>query len=340
MTGPALPYRGHTMIEDVLRRWSEATGRPFAVAGVEVLDTVRSMLDSRRDTGQIDEGFFRENLSEFGFGQGSGVVKPEAVLLLSVRCPAQVVSFELDGRRFEGLLPPTYYRYDAVFMDVLAELKKALGEGASIGLLKAPLKALSVHMGLAVYGRNNVTYVPGFGGHHQLCGYLVGGEPGRRLREALARPGQAVETPLERCAACRTCVNACPMGAIREDRFLLAAEKCNVRFSESRGAKPDGIRQAGPACLVGCLACLEACPENKGKLRYERLDTAFTAPETRTLLELGRLENAGKGKEGGTPPPGATPALWAAVTEKFGRLHLTEEIEAFARNVLLISEAL
>jgi epoxyqueuosine reductase len=328
------------VIEDDLRRWSEAGGRPFAVAGVEVLDTVRRMLEERRDTGQIDGAFFRENLSGFGFGEGSGVAKPEAVLLLSVRSPAHVVSFELDGRVFEGLLPPTYYRYNAVFMDVLAELKKVLGEGASVGLLKAPLKSVSVHMGLAVYGRNNVTYVPGFGSHHQLCGYLVGGDPGRRLREAFARPGQAVETALERCAGCRACVNACPMGAIREDRFLLSAERCNVRFTETRGAKPDGIQQAGPACLVGCLACLEACPENKGKLRYEKLDTAFTEPETRALLELGRLEYAGKGNEGGTPPPGAAPALWAAVTEKFDRLHITEEIEAFARNVLLLSEAL
>ena len=80
--------------------------------------------------------------------------------------------------------------------------------------------------------------------------------------------------------------------------------------------KPEGIRQAGPHCLVGCLACLEACPENKGKLLYERLDIAFTEPETRALLELGRLENAGKGKEGGTPPSGTSPALWARGPEK------------------------
>lgn len=154
------------MIEDALRRWSKSGGRPFAVAGIEVLDAARKVLEGRRDSGQIDGALFREYMSGFRYREDCGIADPEAVLLVSLRCPTHVVAFELGGRTFEGLLPPTYYRYNAVFMDLRAELKTALGEGVPIGLLKAPLKSLSVIMGLSRYGRNNVTYVPGFGSGH------------------------------------------------------------------------------------------------------------------------------------------------------------------------------
>jgi epoxyqueuosine reductase len=327
------------MIEDAIGRWAEAKGARFAVAGVEVIEEVRGKLEERRDKGLIDGALFRRYLSGFGYREGCGVADPEAVLLISLRSPVHVVSFELEGRTFDGLLPSTYHRYQAVFTDVMAELKKAVGEGVPIGLLKAPLKSLSVRMGLSLYGRNNVTYVSDFGSYHQLCGYVVGGEPGRRLREAFAGPLRALESPLERCAACRACRDACPAGAIREDRFLLSAEKCNTLFSEARGHLPGGIRAAGPACLVGCLACQVVCPENKGKLPYERLDVVFTDPETRALLELGRLEAAGKGREKRTAPAGVTASVWATVQEKFDRLQLSEDLEAVARNLLPIAES-
>ncbi len=189
-------------------------------------------------------------------------------------------------------------------------------------------------MGLTVYGRNNVTYAPGFGSYHQLCGYVVGGESGRRLRAAFgrARP-ESAESSLELCRTCRACLKACPTAAIRADRFLISAEKCYTLITESRGALPDGIGAAGPKCLVGCMACQVACPENKGKLTYERLDVAFTDAETEALLELGRCEAAGKGLESGMTPDGLSPSVWAAVKDKFGRLRISMDIEAVARNL-------
>ncbi len=326
------------MIEEALRRWAGAKGARFAVAGVEVIEEVRGKLEERRDKGLIDGALFRQYMSGFRYRDDPGVAEPEAVLLVSLKSPVHFVSFALAGRTFDGLLPSTYYRYQAVFTDVLTELNKAFGEGVPISLLKAPLKSLSVRMGLSLYGRNNVTYVSDSGSYHQLCGYVVGGEPGRRLREAFAGPLSALESPLERCAACRACRDACPAGAIREDRFLLSAERCNTLFSEARGVLPGGIRLAGPACLVGCLACQVICPENKGKVPYERLGVAFTDPETRALLELGRLEAAGEGKEKRTAPAGVAASVWATAQEKFDRLQLSEDLEAVARNLLSIAE--
>ncbi len=329
------------MIEDGLRLWADGKGRRFAVSGIEVLTEVRAMLEKRRDEGSIDPGFFRENLNGFRYLDDGDVEDPEAVLLVSAPRPAHVVSFDLGGGPVDGILPPTYVRYRVFFEDVRAELTEALGDGAAIDILKAPLKSLSVHMGLSAYGRNNVTYVPGFGSYHQLCGYVVGGEAGRRLREAFGRPTLSGEVLLERCETCRACLKACPTGAIQEHRFLISAEKCYTLYSERRGALPDGIRPAGPACLVGCLACQEACPENKGLLRHEALDVAFTAEETTALVELGRREAAGKAVERASGSPGdgspvstgVPPDLWPGIVAKFERLNISEDIEAIGRNI-------
>jgi epoxyqueuosine reductase len=317
-----------------LTRWAEEKRVLFAVAGLDVLDVVRGKLEERRDSGAIDARFYRENLAGFSYLADCGVEGPEAILVVSVPRPAHVVAFERGGGAFESIIPPTYYRYREFFEDILAELKQALGGGTAIGILKAPLKSLSVHMGLTVCGRNNVTYAPGLGSYHQLCGYVVGGEMGRRLRAAFgrARPEPA-EASLELCRTCRACVKACPTAAIRGDRFLISAEKCYTLIAESRGALPDGIGTAGPKCLVGCLACQVVCPENKDKLTYERLDVVFTDAETEALLALGRREAAGKGVESGRTPAGVSPSLWVAVKDKFGRLRISVDVEAAARNL-------
>jgi len=322
------------VIEAEMSRWAEEKGVPFAVAELDILNVVRGKLEERRDGGAIDAGFYRENLAGFGYLSDCGVDRPEAVLVVSVPRPAHIVACERGDGAFESIIPPTYHRYGEFFEDILAELKRALGGGTAIGILKAPLKSLSVHMGLTVYGRNNVTYAPGFGSYHQLCGYVVGGEAGRMLREAFgrARPEPA-ESSLELCRTCRACLKACPTAAIRGDRFLISAEKCFTLIAESRGALPDGIRTAGPNCLVGCLACQVVCPENRGKLTYERLDVAFTDAETEALLALGRREAAGKGLESGRTPDGVSPSLWVAIKEKFDRLRISVDIEAAARNL-------
>ncbi len=330
------------MFEEGLKRWAEETGRRFAVSGLEVLSEVRERLGALREGGQIEPGFFFENLNGFRYLDDLGVEDPEAVLMVSVPAPAHVVAIDLGSGPVDGIFPPTYVRYRALFEDILKELRKALGSGAAIGTLKAPLKSISVRMGLTKYGRNNVTYVPGFGSYHQLCGYVVGGEAGKRLRKAFGRPApEPFETSLDLCGTCRACLKACPTGAIRKDRFLISAEKCYTLYSERGGTLPDGLPTAASACFVGCLACQEACPENRGKLKHERMDVAFTKAETDVLLELGRREAAGEGSvsagEGhgacGPAPAGIPLGLWAGIVSKFERLDVSESIGSMGRNL-------
>jgi epoxyqueuosine reductase len=319
------------MIEERLKRWSTEKGRTFAVSGLDVLETARLGLEARRDDGLIDAGFYRDNLGGFGYPGDAGVEGAEAVLIVSVPSPAHVVTFEREAGPVRAVLPPTYVRYRAIFEDVKGEIEAALGGGVRIGILKAPLKSLSVCTGLAAYGRNNLTYVEGSGSYHQLCGYVVGGEAGRRLKTALGRTmPAAIETSLARCRSCRACITACPAGAIREDRFLISAEKCVTLYSERRGPFPAGIRgAASSSCLVGCLECQEICPENKGRLRYELTDVTFTAAETGALIELGRREAVGEN------PAWPDTGLWPGIAGKFERFGCSEDAGMFARNLAI-----
>jgi ferredoxin len=251
-----------SMLEERLREWAAARGYALAIAGAGVIEAVREKLEERKSAG------------------------PKCVVMVAVPSPIQVLPFTVEGKKIDALIPPTYVRYNATFADVLGDMKEnALGQDAAAETLKAPLKSLAVHMGLVVYGRNNITYAPGLGSGHQLCGYVVGtGEgPDEECPKAEGR-----ETVLEQCASCQACVKACPTGAIREDRFLISAERCFTLLSESRKPIPAWAKPPKSICLIGCMACQQVCPENKGRLKIMPSGVEFTGEETEVLGAIGR----------------------------------------------------
>ena len=319
------------MFQDRLQAWAEARGYGIAVAGAGIVDVVKKKLDERRASQMIDPGFFAESLGFFRFLEGIAIPGPLSVVLVAVPRPIHVLPVSFGGRTVDTLIPPTYVRYRAVFDDVLADMKaNALPRDAAAEALKAPLKSLAVHMGLVAYGRNNVTYRPGLGSGHQLCGYAVGISPGSSQRVA---PGAGRESMLERCRDCRACVKSCPTGAIHEDRFLISAERCYTFVSESRRPFPAWARLPKAVCLVGCMTCQQVCPENKGRLRVEPSGVDLTGEETEALLEAGRRLEAGSGmaanEVSGRP---ASPA-WTSAWRKIDRLGMTEDIGVMGRNL-------
>ena len=372
------------MFVNRLKKWAEARGYRVAVASADVLGVVREKLEARRDAGMIEAGFFREKLAGFRYLDGCGIEGPKALVMVSVPSPIHVLPFMLAERRIDGLIPPTYVNYRKTFEDVLADMKANVlsGENDTTGaeILSAPLKSLAVHMGLVSYGRNNITYAPGFGSSHQLCGYVVGtresllssaggagtGGAGRRRgmadkagesQEENRDPGWK-ETVMDRCSSCRACVEVCPTGAIREDKFLISAERCFTLFSESKGPMPEWVRRPASMCLIGCLACQAICPENKGRLKYEPSGVEFTAEETEAILAIGRRMEAdgnggrsdedecekaketedgcsatGFGDRRELGDEGCDRVASASARAKFDQLGMSEDIEAIGRNL-------
>jgi epoxyqueuosine reductase len=346
------------MLEDRLRKWAGKRGYRIALAETGVLEVARGKLEKRRDAGLIDAGFFKENLASFRFLDECRIAGPKSLVMVAVPSPVHVLPFVFGGKRIDGLIPPTYVNYRKTFEDILADMKaNALaGEGGSIAIeiLKAPLKSLAVHMGLASYGRNNITYVPGLGSGYQLCGYVVGTGKRRPSEDDRTKAGRAEkhsgradklrgdqgqrgspygdwpETVMDRCAKCRACVVACPTGAIREDRFLISAERCYTLLSESKKPMPEWARLPKSRCLIGCMNCQEVCPENKGRLRYEPSGVELTAEETEAVLELGRrLEAEEQGEDSGGGEKEEALA-------KFERLGMSEDLAVIGRNLRAI----
>jgi epoxyqueuosine reductase len=91
---------------------------------------------------------------------------------------------------------------------------------------------------------------------------------------------------MTRCTDCRICRKVCPTGAISSERFLLHAEKC-LTYHNEKEAKipfPDWIKPEWHNCIVGCIRCQAACPENKPFLNMVGETAEFTEEETKLLL--------------------------------------------------------
>lgn len=302
------------MGNDLWLRWAEERGYRVAFGAVTLLETVRDWMEQIRSRSGLDPDFERHYLKGFKYLDGLGIQRPTALVMVAVPRPAHVLRFETGEGPGRAIFPPTYGDYRLIFDCVRDDAREAVGgDRHRIEWFKAPLKSLAVLTGLGEYGRNNVVYVPGLGSYVQLVG-LITDMP--LDVEAPAAAPDVRRRLMSRCADCRACLSACPTGAIGEDRILLRAERCYTLASELPGALPPDRLPPSPDCLIGCLKCQTACPANRGRLRFEEAPFSLTREETAFLL--------------GDPPEDAPG--WGPIREKFGRLHLTEDVPVQARN--------
>jgi epoxyqueuosine reductase len=296
-----------------LRRSLEARGYRASIVPASRSDDLRGMIESPRSQGAFDKEFFREQLTDFSFDPPAGMPAPASLIVVAVPVPQVELRFAWNGRPFSVVLPPTYLRYRGTTTRVHGEIDAIAGpRGQKSAPTALPLKSLAVGCGLGYYGKNNLCYVPGMGSFLQLVGcYSTIFPPSDEW------PGPRL---LSRCKRCEACRRACPTGAIREDRFLLSAERC-LTFHNERHRKgfPAWIDPAWHNTLVGCLRCQAICPENKPFLSWIEPGERFDEEETRLLLS--------------GPSRGAMPAGTAA---KVDRLGLTESWTVLSRNLAAI----
>lgn len=299
-----------------LIEWAYQRGYRVGLAGISLLEAVREKLAKRREKGEFAPGFFEENLSVFRYLEGVSMPRPESIIVVAVPSPAHILKFELEAGLVETILPPTYVRYRSLFESVRKDLAdNVLGRDANVETVQAPLKSLAVCLGLASYGKNNITYIPELGSYFQLAGYVTD-IPLKTTADDIQ-----LERKLGLCASCRVCLKACPTGAITEDRFLIHAERCYTLRSESSQPIPPDVEPPSPDCLIGCLKCQELCPANKGLLKKEVADVSFTKEETLALLEDGDFQDED---------------IARSIQAKFGALALSESVPIFRRNLRLL----
>jgi epoxyqueuosine reductase len=285
----------------------------FRVVSTSHLPELRREIKNRRDGGQFDREFFQRYLSGFRFTPPEDFEAKSLVVVAMPRPPTKA-TFHWNGRERSFLQPPVYTAYDEKRLHVERVVAEALAkEGYRIASPLLPLKLLATRSGLAEYGRNNIAYVQSMGSFMWLTA----------VYSDMSCESDNWQAPkvMERCKDCDLCRGACPTGAICSDRFLLHAEKCLTYHNRKEGAVPfpEWIKPEWHNCIVGCIRCQAACPENRPFLKMIGETVEFTEEETRLLLEA--------------VPPEQLPTETAA---KMKLLKLTDYYEQFPRNLAVL----
>jgi epoxyqueuosine reductase len=239
---------------------------------------------NRYERGELDEAFYQEYLAPMFAEPLPEPPTPRSLILVAVPDRPVRMHFTLDGAEFEVLTAPGYLKAPDPRPSVaVAEVLTPLGH--SIAPAFAPLKTLGTMSGFSRYGRNNISYVPGFGSFTALAAFISDVE----CDEA---PAQAQEVLL-RCGTCGACRAACPTGAIGEDRFLLHAERCITFWNEKDPGVPfpDWIEPNWHNALFGCLRCQGVCPENRPHLDRFFEGPTFDEATTQLLLSGPKRED-------------------------------------------------
>jgi epoxyqueuosine reductase len=265
----------------------------------------------RYDQGLLDQELYQAYLTAFTFRPPESMPGARSLIVVTVPQPQFRLSFTWGGEPFSATVPPTYLfnrETESHVGDLLARSLEPAGYHLAAATL--PEKLLAVSSGLAAFGKNNISYVPGMGSFHRPTAFY----------SDLPCPEDPWRAPamMDRCQKCTACLRACPSGAIVADRFLIHAERC-ITFHNEKPRDipfPAWLDPAWHSCLVGCLRCQRICPENRDVLGWIEDGPSFSEQETWLFVEGVPLEQL----------PGAT-------VEKLRQGDLVGLCELFPRNL-------
>lgn len=285
----------------------EEKGYRGRIVPIKYLAALKEAIEAGHNEGLFDEVFYQERLTHFKFSTPRRFPDVKSIIITSAPQPQQRVGFNLKGRLYHFIIPPTYsHKTDDIVNSTLSNILKPAGLGLYPAVV--PLKLLAVHSGLAKYGKNNLAYMAGMGSFHRLKAFFS--------NLPIAEDSWFELQLLEQCKTCSACIKKCPTGAIIPQRFLVQAEKCLTSHNERRGEFPDWIEPSWHNCLIGCMYCQIVCPANKAFFNWFRESVNFTEEETELILETTSHHQ-----------------LPQAAANKLKRIYLLEELDLISRNL-------
>ncbi len=153
-------------------------------------------------------------------------------------------------------------------------------------------RACAVAAGLGFIGRNSMLITPEYGSWVFLAVLLTD----------LELPPDATPAGCS-CGSCRNCIDACPAGAINDDKTIDARKCLSCLTIESRDPIPPALRPALGDRIFGCDTCQQVCPLNQ-KAKTTEMDDfrSLRFPGGVPLSEILSLDDAAFGRRfAGTP---------------------------------------
>jgi epoxyqueuosine reductase len=261
--------------------FSQLTQRGYQgrVISIQHLGDLQEEIEGRYREGLFDQELYQTYLAAFTFCRPDSLPEARSIIVVAVPQPQTRVTFTWNGERVRFIMPPTYFEQGTEnhVRELLARLLKPAGYRVAEAVL--PKKLLAARSGLAAYGKNNISYVPGMGSFYGLVA-VYSDLP---AQEDHWREPQMMES----CRNCSACLRHCPVGAITSERFLLRAERCITFHNEKPGDVPfpTWIDPSWHNCLIGCLHCQRVCPQNREFLHWIEERAEFSQEETALFLQ-------------------------------------------------------
>jgi len=268
------------MTADELERQVRAQGYACRMVSTRRLAELQEDIGTHVRSGALDPEVVKEHLGFFEYRPPETLPGAVSIIVVAMPLPQARLVFHWKGSRVPVDVPPAYIHFDDAGRTMQEILTTILAPaGYRVAPVMLPEKLLAARSGLAAYGRNNITYVPGMGSFLRLATFF----------SDLPLENEHWHEPemLSRCESCHSCAHACPTAAICADRFLLHTERCIVFHNERPGSIPfpPWIDPSSHRCLVGCLECQRACPENARFLNRVEDEGGFTEEETLLIVE-------------------------------------------------------
>ena len=145
-----------------------AWGYKGCVVPIRHLSELQKEIESHIIQKRIDKELYQSYLTEFNYSPSDTLHETKSIILIAVPEPKVLITFTWNGESVKLIVPPTYgeRKKERRTRELLKQILEP--EGYQIAEANIPKKLLAVRSGLAAYGKNNITYVPGMGSFYSL----------------------------------------------------------------------------------------------------------------------------------------------------------------------------
>jgi len=210
-----------TSINKIIQKFHDeltVKGYKGQVVHAKHIPDLRNDIRKHHEQNLIYPPLYEDYKEYFEFKPEVGFDEINSLFIIAIPVPQFKAIFHQNEKELSLLIPPTYlYGLDIVnqINDFLSNLLNL--EGYTVEYARLPQKTLAVRSGLAEYGRNNITYVPGMGSFHRLAAYYSDFPVEQDNWQELKM--------MDLCKECSACVRKCPTGGLHCQKICPANKK-------------------------------------------------------------------------------------------------------------------